>query len=167
MNKITGTKNQINFQRKAAGIILFLLAVTVLSAKVPGEEEKVISVVKQFFAVMASRSVKDAKKILIPQGFSFSVRQNGNNSALKISNFQEFIDSLPNLKENYKEIMFNPKVLIHDRIAVLWAPYKFYRDGKFSHSGVDAFSLIKTDEGWKIAGVIYTVERVETLRKKD
>jgi len=40
----------------------------------------------------------------------------------------------------------------------VWAPYDFWRDGKFSHCGVDAFDLIKTDEGWKIAGGGYTLE---------
>jgi hypothetical protein len=56
------------------------------------------------------------------------------------------------------ERMWDARVLIHGRIAVLWTPYDFHRDGKFSHCGVDAFSLVKTDDGWKIAGFIYTVE---------
>jgi hypothetical protein len=44
------------------------------------------------------------------------------------------------------------------RIATVWAPYDFWIDGKFSHCGVDAFDLIKTDKGWRIAGGAYTVE---------
>jgi hypothetical protein len=44
------------------------------------------------------------------------------------------------------------------RIATVWAPYDFWIDGKFSHCGVDAFDLIKTDKGSRIAGGAYTVE---------
>ena len=37
-------------------------------------------------------------------------------------------------------------------------PYDFWIDGKFSHCGIDAFDLIKTEEGWKLAGGVYTIE---------
>jgi len=50
-------------------------------------------------------------------------------------------------------------VLIHKEIAVVWTKYDFHREGKFSHCGVDAFNLIKTQEGWKISGIFYTVEK--------
>jgi len=55
--------------------------------------------------------------------------------------------------------MWDPNVLIHKEIAVVWAKYDFHREGKFSHCGVDAFNLVKTPEGWKISGIIYTVEK--------
>jgi hypothetical protein len=156
-------KTRPNFWRRGAGLILLLLVlvlgIVLLNAKVPDEERIVISVVEQFFAVLESREAKLAKKILIPKGVYFSVREKEKDTLIKHSNFKEFINSLPDSKENHKEIMRNPKVLIHNRIAVLWANYIFYRDGKFSHCGVDAFSLIKTDNGWKIAGIIYTVEK--------
>jgi hypothetical protein len=141
-------------------IITFLLLGTILpGANTPDEKEKIVSVVKQFFAVLESRDVKDAQKILIPKGVSISLREEGKGETVRITNFQEFMDSFSKWKDNYKEIMSNPKVLIHNGIAVLWADYKFYVNGKFSHCGVDAFSLIKTDNNWKIAGIIYTVEK--------
>jgi hypothetical protein len=141
-------------------IITFLLLGTILpGANTPNEKEKIVSVVKQFFAVLESRDVKDAQKILIPKGVSISLREEGKGETVRITNFQEFMDSFSKWKDNYKEIMSNPKVLIHNGIAVLWADYKFYVNGKFSHCGVDAFSLIKTDNNWKIAGIIYTVEK--------
>jgi hypothetical protein len=130
-----------------------------LSANAPGEKEKIISVVKQFFTVLESRSVKDAQEILIPKGVSISLREQEKGKTVRIINFQEFMDGFSNWKDNYKEIMSNPKVLIHNGIAVLWAEYKFYINGKFSHCGVDAFSLIKIDNNWKIASIIYTVEK--------
>ncbi len=57
--------------------------------------------------------------------------------------------------------VWDPKILIHKEIAVVWTKYDFHREGKFSHCGVDAFNLIKTPEGWKISGIIYTVEKEE------
>jgi hypothetical protein len=54
--------------------------------------------------------------------------------------------------------MWDPLVLVHGRIAVVWAPYDFHINGEFSHCGVDAFTLIKTENGWQIAGAAYTIE---------
>ncbi len=51
-----------------------------------------------------------------------------------------------------------PRVLVRGRVAQVWGEYEFLRDGKFSHCGVDAVSLFKTVEGWKIATIVYTAE---------
>jgi hypothetical protein len=123
------------------------------------EKEKIIAVVNQFFEILETRNVELAKKILIPEGFSFNLRETGKETVLKKSGFKTFIEELPGFKGRYKEVMSNPKVLIHKGIAMLWADYKFYINGNFSHCGVDAFSLIKTHGEWKICGVIYTVEK--------
>jgi hypothetical protein len=40
----------------------------------------------------------------------------------------------------------------------VWAPYDLWVNKKFSHCGVDVFTLIKTNQGWKIASLVYTVE---------
>jgi hypothetical protein len=150
---------QTNFLKRGTIITFLLMGTLLLSANDPGEKEKIVSVVKQFFAVLESRDVKDAQKILIPKGVSISLRKEGKGETVRITNFQEFMDNFSNWKDDYKEIMSNPTVLIHNGIAVLWADYKFYVNGKFSHCGVVAFSLIKIDNNWKIAGIIYTVEK--------
>jgi hypothetical protein len=41
-------------------------------------------------------------------------------------------------------------------LAIVWAPYSFYLKGSFNHCGLDTFSLIRTEKGWKIQYVIYT-----------
>ena len=56
------------------------------------------------------------------------------------------------------ERMWDATVLVHGPLAQVWTPYDFHADGEFSHCGVDAFTLIKTSEGWRVSGVAYTVE---------
>jgi len=58
-----------------------------------------------------------------------------------------------------ERITFND-IKIDGDLASVWAPYKFYLGDKFSHCGVDVFSLMKTATGWKI---IYIVD----TRRKD
>ena len=50
------------------------------------------------------------------------------------------------------------EVMIHNRIAVVWGAYNLWINDKFSHCGVDAFTMLKTDKGWKISSLSYSIE---------
>ena len=61
-------------------------------------------------------------------------------------------------KDAWLERMWSPTVHLDGRIAVVWTRYDFHLNGKMSHNGLDCFTLIKTDQGWKIVCGAYTVE---------
>jgi hypothetical protein len=69
-----------------------------------------------------------------------------------------FIRSLTTTRSKYLERMWSPTVRVKGAIADVWAPYDFHIDGKFSHCGIDTFTLLKGPTGWLIASVVYTVE---------
>ncbi len=48
------------------------------------------------------------------------------------------------------------RIMIDGPMATVWAPYKFYYKGKFSHCGVDMFQLVRVSSGWKIVYLIDT-----------
>jgi len=53
--------------------------------------------------------------------------------------------------EVYNEMIWDEKILIDGDFAQVWTSYAFYLGKKFSHCGVDAFHLIKSEDGnWKI-----------------
>ena len=60
----------------------------------------------------------------------------------------------PTLRERY----WSPTVLVRGPIAVVWAPYEFWEDGKTSHCGVDVFDLVKIDGVWRVSNSMWTVE---------
>jgi hypothetical protein len=145
--------------RKGSVFTLFLLITLVIFGSEPTEEQQVISVVKQFFKVLETRDTDLARTILLQSGSNFSIREEGNKKILKHTGFGDVINSLKKNRSKYREMIFSPTILIHKDIAILWAKYRFYIDGKFSHCGVDSFSMIKIDNKWKIAGIIYTIEK--------
>jgi hypothetical protein len=57
-----------------------------------------------------------------------------------------------------RERNWDPTVLLRGGIAVVWAPYEFWREGKTTHCGIDVFDLVKQDGSWRIAHIMYTVE---------
>lgn len=129
-----------------------------LCAEAQSEEKAVLAVVQRLFDAMAARDSAAARAVLIPEGRYFSVRENGAQVVVGGATNSEFAERLAAGKEAMLERMFEPRVLVHGRIAMVWTPYDFHRNRKFSHCGVDSFSLLKTSEGWKIAGIVYTVE---------
>ncbi|MBU9276860.1 hypothetical protein [Burkholderia gladioli] len=51
------------------------------------------------------------------------------------------------------EQLFHPEVRIDDDIAMIWAPYKLFIDGRLHHSGTNILSLVRQSDGlWLIAG---------------
>ncbi|HEX8460266.1 MAG TPA: nuclear transport factor 2 family protein [Segetibacter sp.] len=41
-------------------------------------------------------------------------------------------------------------------LAIVWAPYQFFFEGKFSHCGVNSFQLVRINNEWKIQYIIDT-----------
>ncbi|MDT8436664.1 MAG: nuclear transport factor 2 family protein [Gemmatimonadota bacterium] len=59
---------------------------------------------------------------------------------------------------------FDPDVRISGPVAMVWLPYDFYRDGAWSHCGVDVFTLLRVAEEWRIATITYSVEQPPDCR---
>ena len=57
-----------------------------------------------------------------------------------------------------RERYWSPTVLVRGSIAVVWAPYEYWIDGKTSHCGVDVFDFIKVQGEWRVANSMWTVE---------
>ena len=54
---------------------------------------------------------------------------------------------------------WNPTVHLQAGLAVVWLPYDFYIDGRWSHCGIDTFTLVKRGEHWLIASLAFTMEQ--------
>ncbi|MGD9906747.1 MAG: hypothetical protein AB7U83_25040 [Vicinamibacterales bacterium] len=75
----------------------------------------------------------------------------------------------PATASSMRERYWDPVVHVRGRLALVWTPYEFWRDGKTTHCGVDVFELVKQGAVWKIGNVMYTVEpdACPAMRPKD
>ena len=122
------------------------------------ERDAVLNTVQAFFDTMTAKDVEGARKILQPQGRFHAMRMRDGKPDVRAFSNEEYFADLQAAKQPMRERIWNPEVRIHALIATVVAPYDFWIGGKFSHCGVDAFDLIKTEEGWKLAGGVYTIE---------
>lgn len=71
---------------------------------------------------------------------------------LRSSTLQSFLQAIgkPHT-EVWSEMIWDPEVHVDGHFAQVWVKYAFYAGKTFSHCGVDAFHLVKNQEGhWKI-----------------
>lgn len=125
----------------------------------PHEREAILAIVQAFFDTMATKDVEGATRTVAPEGRFHSVREIDGKQVIRTFTNQEYLDGLPAEQQSVRERIWSPEVHVRGDIATVWTHYDFWIDGEFSHCGIDSFNLIKSGEGWRIAGGIYTVER--------
>ncbi|MGI9627402.1 MAG: hypothetical protein ACR2QM_11250 [Longimicrobiales bacterium] len=54
------------------------------------------------------------------------------------------------------ERMWDPVVAVDGPLATIWTPYDFYAGEAFSHCGVDAANLLRSETGWTIVALSWT-----------
>lgn len=71
-------------------------------------------------------------------------------------NISEFLKAIGNRPSDqvWEEKLLDYIVQIDGNLAHVWTPYEFWFNGNFSHCGANAFTLAKTDDGWKIVHLI-------------
>ena len=101
-----------------------------------------------------------AAQTVVPEGVFVSVSTlDGSQQTRHFSN-AEWLERLPTRKREVREAFDGqPTILIDGDVGIVWTAYTFEVDGEPSHIGVDAFTLIRTEEGWRIAGGAYSVVR--------
>ena len=121
--------------------------------------DSIVGVVEQFFAAMKARDTAALARTMLPSARSDIIEHRGDSTVIGGAPMSEFLAQLPSIEPELVERMWDPQVLEHRGLAVVWTPYDFHIGGRFSHCGVDAFTLLRTPVGWRISGVAYTVER--------
>ncbi len=136
-------------------LLLLLAGSMVLAAPAQDATNEPVATVQRLFDAMAAHDVEMARTVFTPEATLLSVRADGTPANTP---HEQFIEHLGSSKDAWLERIWNPRVLIHGSIAVVWADYDFHLNGKLHHCGVDSINLLKTSAGWKISGIAYTSE---------
>ena len=123
------------------------------------DERAVLDLVRDFFDAMAAGDGTAWERTVLEDVVLVGTTRTMDGVALNRIGRDEFL-SLLDGATGLLERMWEPVVRVHGAIAMVWTPYDFHREGEFSHCGIDAFSLVKTNEGWRIASIVWTVEPV-------
>jgi hypothetical protein len=132
-------------------LCLGALAIPLLAAT--PEEDAVLAPIHAMFDGMAHRDAAAIKAPTMPSGTMVLMRD----GKPTVMTFEAFADRVGKpSKAAIEERIHDPIVKIDNDLAVVWAPFDFYVDGKVDHCGTDLFNMAKIDGKWTIASVADT-----------
>ena len=151
-----------NFARKIMQKLI--VAFYVISFSFPAiadeaaDKTAVIRTIDEFFAAMTARDVEKMRSLMTPDGILYGYRETPDGLRIARPTHAAYLENLAAGENTLVERYWDPQVMVYGRLATAWTPYDLHVDGNFSHCGVNNFSLLRTDEGWVVTGVVFSIE---------
>jgi hypothetical protein len=132
-----------------------LLAVTPgISRAQSADHDAAYAVVTRLFDSMRARDTAAMRAAFAPGAALQSVSENG----IRAMAIDAWIGSVARAPEGVvlDERVANPVVQLDGKLASVWVDYWLFVGTRFSHCGVDAFVLARTDDAWQIISIADT-----------
>jgi ketosteroid isomerase-like protein len=149
--------------RGLASLVLVLLASQGVAAQSPSaaspDDDAVLAFVDAFMHAVSTGD-SEALGALALEGTVTTVAGLTPDGGTRITRrpFKPGAPASTGVRRELRERYWDPTVLVRGSMAVVWAPYEFWRDGETTHCGIDVFDLVKQDGAWRLAHIMYTVE---------
>lgn len=143
---------------KKALVLLFAIVLLTQYLVAQTAEDSVKAIIKQLFEGMKNSDAPMFENAFADSAILQTVgRTNDGKIVIETDKVNEVAKVISGLKKGIadEQIVFE-SIKIDGQLAMVWAPYKFYYDGKFSHCGVDSFQLVCINGQWKIQYLIDT-----------
>ena len=139
-------------------LVLLLLVAAPGQASRADDRREILATVQQLFDGLAARSPERIMALVVPEGTISGHVTRGGTTRFFAQRWQEWANGLREGSERLEERMHDPRVRIRGNMASVWTYYTFYRDGRFSHCGIDLFDMAKVDGRWRVLNITFTVE---------
>ena len=134
--------------------VIVFFAIGLLSGCTARQDEKaVLAPTQAMFDGMAHRDAVAIKAPWLPGGVLVVV-QNGVLSQFTVEFWANRVATSGTT--HIEEHIHDPEVRIDHDLAIVWAPFNFYIDGKLDHCGRDLFSLNQKNGKWQIVALAAT-----------
>lgn len=144
-------------------VIILISSSQIVAAQ--SQDAAVRASVDKLFDGMRSGDSSAVRSIFFSKSTLTSVSINEKDSVMThVSKTDDFVAAVgkPHT-EKWDERIYDIKISVDGPMAIVWAPYKFYRGETFSHCGVNVFTMIKTKNGWKINTITDTRRKTDCL----
>lgn len=141
--------------------LLFFVAISLCGkaqSTLEKEEKAILEKVELFFQSLEKQDTALYRNLFMPEAQGWSVRVRNDSIIYRNWFNADRVKNLINPSAIVKESKLSYEIKVHQQIAMAWVPYTLSVSGKFSHCGVDLFTFIKTDLGWKISSCSFTIE---------
>ncbi|MEO1656877.1 MAG: hypothetical protein AAFR65_04080 [Pseudomonadota bacterium] len=138
-------------------ISLPLVAALALSAA-SAEEERVLDLLDRFFVAL-ERADLNVMRSIVDENADVTTLIPDNDGTVVVNTVTRdgWLAGLDGMEGVIVELYWSPKVEISPiGLSHAWVPYVVEVNGKRSHCGVDAFTMVERPEGWRISDIHFT-----------
>jgi len=140
---------------------IILIIITVFSINMNAQDfqkEAVKNTIQTFFEGFHHRDTLLLHQVCTDKMILQSIQESANGNSLTEEPLQFFYRSIASMPKDlkYNEQILSYTIQVDGSMAHAWTPYEFYLNGKLSHKGVNAFTLFKEKDSWKIVYIIDT-----------
>lgn len=144
-------------------LVLLLLAIMALgggtaAAAQDDTNAQILHSVDEFLRGLNQKDPAVIAAVSTSEGLLVSHRIREGQDIVRARTFAEDLADIGEDESSFREVYWDPAVLVRGHIAVVWAEYSFDLNGRRSHCGIDVFNLLKIGGEWKVTGIQYTVE---------
>lgn len=141
-------------------LLTALLLVTASQAHAQNDTTGIKNAIGTFFEGMHTWDTTKISSSLDSSIFFYSIMNTKAGTRVEPETKEGFFGQVVSLNgKKYEERLLSYDIRIDGSMAVAWTPYQFYFEGKFSHCGVNVFTLVKRGDSWKILGITDTRRR--------
>lgn len=113
-------------------------------------DREVEAVIRRLFDAMRDADSAAARALFHPDArLSGPVERDGE-VLLRTSPVEPFLEAVAGADREWDERIAGLEIRVDGRLAAAWMDYVFRLGGEFSHCGVNAVQLYRSEEGWKI-----------------
>ena len=123
------------------------------------DETAVLDAMDRYMNAISANDLQAMAAMQTAEGMTYRARAtDGGDMDIVAHPNSYWIDPSQDDGRTVRERYWSPTVLIRGGIAVVWAPYEYWIDGKTSHCGVDVFDFVKIAGVWRVSNSMWTVE---------
>ena len=152
---------------------LMMVAAPTFAAAEPGDREKIGQVVETFRVAVIKKDKDSFMKLFYSEAIPWigvttdktMARERAEEPDMppqkKLSagsNPRKFIEGIAKSQELVEEKFDNVRIDSDGDVAQVWFDYSFNRGGYKANWGKESWHLVRTEEGWKISSVIWSME---------
>jgi ketosteroid isomerase-like protein len=137
---------------------IVVMIVLFTTANSQAQNQEIQKVIETFFEAFHAKDTLKLKALCDETMMLQSISENAKETKLSNENPQAFFKSIGSIpaEVKFQEKIISYSIQVDGSMAHAWTPYEFYVNGKLSHKGVNAFTLFKKDNTWKIVHLIDT-----------
>jgi ketosteroid isomerase-like protein len=151
-------------------LLAVILAASLAAPARAADTDAIRQVVQQFQSAIVARDGKTLGALFVQDGGSWLsilddaayAEARARNPAAKkrmASTWQKFADFVQHSAKPIEERFYDVRIDTNGTVASVWFDFDFLVDGKVTNRGSETWQLVRTDDGWKIQAMLYSIDR--------